>query len=85
MKSFLEEILDRLKEEGHFETKSMNKEDAGLRISPILDMIEKFDLNFNLGTVVAHILGAKYGKGEEENLQIAAWYLNREIERLAET
>jgi hypothetical protein len=82
--SYLEQILEQLKREGHFETKKQEfnpKEEAGN--SEILDLIDKFELNFNLGTAVAHILSTGLGNCcDMEKLQIAAWYLHREIERL---
>lgn len=45
-----------------------------------IDVIEDFDLNFNLGNVVKYVLRA--GKKDEspvQDLKKAMWYLNREI------
>lgn len=48
-----------------------------------IDAIEAWELGFNLGNVVKYI--ARCGKKSDkvvEDLQKAAWYLNREIERM---
>jgi hypothetical protein len=46
-----------------------------------IDVIEAFNLGFNLGNVIKYIL--RYGKKEDgiEDLKKAQWYLNREIEK----
>jgi hypothetical protein len=48
-----------------------------------IDVIEAFDLGFNLGNVVKYVLrsGRKSGDEPVESLRKAVWYLNREIER----
>jgi hypothetical protein len=45
----------------------------------VIDVIEKFDLNFHLGNVVKYVLRA--GKKDEylQELKKAKWYLDREI------
>ena len=50
-------------------------------IEPI-DVIEDWGLNFNLGSVIKYISRAPYKGRQLEDLQKAAWYLKREIERL---
>lgn len=48
----------------------------------VIDVIEDWKLNFNLGSVVKYV-GRAGHKGEVlEDLSKAAWYLNREIIRL---
>jgi hypothetical protein len=45
-----------------------------------IDVIEAFELNFHLGNVVKYIL--RHGdKGGLQDLEKAAWYLAREINR----
>ena len=46
-----------------------------------IDVIEAFDLNFNLGNVIKYILraGKKQGEENEKDLNKACFYLNREI------
>ncbi|MDU1315711.1 DUF3310 domain-containing protein [Anaerococcus hydrogenalis] len=46
-----------------------------------IDVIEAFDLNFNLGNVIKYILraGKKQGEEKEKDLNKACFYLNREI------
>lgn len=60
-----------------------NLPDAGVNIKTI-DFIENKDLNFNRGTIVNYVSQAgEKGKAKEiEYLEIAQWYLNREIARL---
>ena len=56
------------------------KASSGLEV---IDYIEAFNLNFNLGNVVKYITRA--GKKTEnpiEDLEKARWYINHEIERL---
>lgn len=52
-----------------------------------IDVIEAFELGFNLGNVVKYVLRAGHKNGEDDvtPLQKAAWYLQREIERRATT
>ncbi len=80
--SYLEEVLDRLKKEGHFEEKPKTfKERLSNDANEVLETIDKYDLNFNLGTVVAHVLLYRV-IGNEDNLDVAKMYLEREIERI---
>jgi len=44
-----------------------------------IDVIEAFDLGFNLGNVVKYVLRAGKKGDRTEDLKKAAWYLNREI------
>lgn len=46
-----------------------------------IEIIEDWDLNFNLGNVIKYVLRAPY-KGEAiEDLEKAHWYLSRELNR----
>ena len=47
-----------------------------------IDVIEAWNLNFSLGSAVKYI--ARAGRKDDiiQDLQKAAWYINREIERL---
>ena len=49
-----------------------------------IKVIEAHSLNFSLGSAIKYILRAGKKKGESplDDLQKAAWYINREIERL---
>jgi hypothetical protein len=47
----------------------------------VIDAIEEWKLNFNLGNVVKYIARADYKADAIEDLKKASWYLNREIER----
>jgi hypothetical protein len=40
-------------------------------------------MNFNLGNAIKYIMRADYKGKKLEDLQKAAWYINREIERIA--
>ena len=46
-----------------------------------IDVIEAFELNFNLGNVIKYVLraGKKDGEEKEKDLNKACFYLNREI------
>lgn len=49
----------------------------------VIDFIEAYNLNFNLGNVVKYLAraGKKHGEGKLTALEKAQWYLDREIER----
>ena len=49
----------------------------------VIDFIEAYNLNFNLGNVVKYLTraGKKRGEGKLTALEKAQWYLGREIER----
>lgn len=47
-----------------------------------IKVIEAWDLNFNLGNCVKYISRAGKKGSLKEDLQKAAWYLNREIEKI---
>lgn len=51
-------------------------------IEPI-DVIENYDLNFNLGNVIKYVLraGKKDGEAYSDDLKKALWYLEREIKK----
>lgn len=46
-----------------------------------IDVIESFDLNFNLGNAVKYILRSGRKWNREEDLLKALWYINREIQQ----
>lgn len=50
----------------------------------VIDFIEDQDLNFSRGNALKYLCraGKKETSKEVEDLQKAAWYINREIERL---
>lgn len=47
----------------------------------VIDLIEGFGLGFHLGNAIKYILRAEHKGNTIQDLQKAAWYLNREIER----
>jgi hypothetical protein len=47
----------------------------------VIDAIEDWNLNFSLGNAVKYIARADHKGASIEDLQKAAWYLNREIQR----
>ena len=53
----------------------------GYGIEPI-EVIESWDLNFNLGNVIKYTLRAPYKENMIQDLEKAKWYLEREIIRL---
>ena len=46
-----------------------------------IDVIEGFNLNFNLGNAIKYILRADKKENKRQDLAKAKWYLNREIEK----
>jgi hypothetical protein len=50
-----------------------------------IDVIESWNLNFNLGNAIKYICraGIKNESKSLEDLKKASWYLNREISRLS--
>ena len=47
-----------------------------------IDVIESWDLNFNVGNVIKYMLRAAH-KGEEiQDLEKAKWYLDRHLENI---
>lgn len=47
----------------------------------VIDIIEDYDLNFNLGNVIKYTLRAGKKGDFKTDLRKAIWYLNREIDR----
>lgn len=49
-----------------------------------IDVIEAFDLNFNLGNVIKYVLraGKKQGEEKEKDLNKACFYICREAKRI---
>ena len=46
------------------------------------EVIESWDLNFNLGNVIKYTLRAPYKENMIQDLEKAKWYLERELQRL---
>lgn len=51
------------------------------KLEPI-DVIEDWNLNFNLGNTVKYIARAEYKNSKLEDLKKAKWYLERECNKL---
>ncbi|MDQ4678159.1 DUF3310 domain-containing protein [Stenotrophomonas maltophilia group sp. RNC7] len=47
----------------------------------VIDVIEDWNLNFNLGNAVKYIARADHKENKTEDLKKATWYIQREIER----
>lgn len=50
----------------------------------VIDVIEAFDLNFGLANVIKYVLRAGRKGDALQDLEKAAWYLDREIGKLEE-
>ena len=48
----------------------------------VIDVIEAFELNFRLANVIKYVLRAGRKGDALEDLEKAAWYLDREIDKL---
>lgn len=66
----LDEIMRNVDHPSHYQTKS------GIEA---IDVIEAFELGFNLGNVVKYILRCGKKDSDVQELQKAKWYLEREI------
>lgn len=58
--------------------KHYNEHPAGIEC---IDVVEHF--NFNIGNAIKYLWRAGLKGNQEEDLKKAAWYVNREIEKLA--
>lgn len=47
----------------------------------VIDIIESFELNFNLGNTVKYVLRAGKKGNKKEDLEKAVWYLKRELNK----
>jgi hypothetical protein len=47
-----------------------------------IDVIEDWELNFNLGNVIKYIARARYKGTELDDLVKALWYLSREVQKI---
>jgi len=45
----------------------------------VIDIIDSFNLNFNLGNSIKYILRADKKGNKKQDLQKALWYLNHEL------
>lgn len=64
------DMKDKIYSPEHYQSK------AGLEV---IDVIEAFELNFNLGNVIKYILRAGKKDDHCQDLKKALWYLRREI------
>jgi hypothetical protein len=48
----------------------------------VIDIIDSFDLNFNLGNSIKYILRADKKWNKKKDLEKAIWYLSREVQKL---
>lgn len=46
-----------------------------------INVIEGFNLNFNLGNAIKYILRSDKKGNKKQDLEKAVWYLNRELEK----
>lgn len=46
-----------------------------------IDVIEDWNLNFNLGNAIKYIARAEHKGNKKEDLEKAVWYLEREISK----
>jgi len=47
----------------------------------VIDIIENFELNFNLGNTIKYVLRAGKKGNKKEDLEKAVWYLKRELNK----
>lgn len=46
-----------------------------------IDVIESFELGFNLGNAIKYILRCENKGNKKQDLEKARWYLNRELDK----
>jgi len=47
----------------------------------VIDIIDSFNLNFNLGNSIKYILRADKKGNKKQDLQKALWYINHELQK----
>lgn len=47
----------------------------------VIDFIDSWSLNFNLGNVIKYVIRCNYKENKVEDLQKAIYYIEREINR----
>ena len=47
----------------------------------VIDIIDNFNLNFNLGNSIKYILRAEKKGNKKQDLEKAIWYINHELEK----
>jgi hypothetical protein len=47
----------------------------------VIDIIDSFNLNFNLGNSIKYILRADKKGNKKQDLEKAVWYLNHELKK----
>ena len=47
----------------------------------VIDIIDNFNLNFNLGNSIKYILRADKKGNKKQDLEKAVWYINHELEK----
>jgi hypothetical protein len=47
----------------------------------VIDIIDSFDLNFNLGNSIKYILRADKKGNKKQDLEKALWYINYELQK----
>jgi len=67
-----QEFIDLVNEPPHYKSK------GGIES---IEVIESFELNFNLGNVIKYILRSDKKGNKKQDLEKAQWYLKREIEK----
>jgi len=48
----------------------------------VIDVIEDWDLGFNLGNTIKYIARSEYKGEKKQDLEKALWYLKRELDKL---
>lgn len=64
--------VDNVNHPSHYQTKKIE----------VIDVIDEFDMNFNLGNTIKYVLRHKHKGNPIQDLEKAMWYLRREIEKL---
>jgi hypothetical protein len=47
----------------------------------VIDIIDSFDLNFNLGNSIKYILRSDKKGNKKQDLEKALWYINHELQK----
>jgi hypothetical protein len=72
-------IMGNMNEEEEVDHPDHYQSETGMEA---IDVIEAFDLNFNLGNCIKYVLRAGKKEDELQDLKKALWYIKRQIKNL---
>lgn len=77
--NLINKLMGKVTEDDEVNQPSHYQSESGLEA---IDVIEAFDLNFNLGNCIKYVLRAGKKEDELQDLKKALWYIKRQIKNL---